>query len=121
MSGWILPSLPPNFADTLPEPTLNKAQEAEVKRVAKALLKTLKKEKLVLDWRARQQSRAAVRQFIEIELDKLPEVYTPGIFETKCDLAYRHVFDHYVGPSESVYHPGVIVLMKICREADEQC
>ena len=90
---------------TRPEPTLTKAQEAEVKRVAKALLEILKKEKLVLDWRARQQSRAAVRQFIEIELDKLPEVYTPDIFETKCDLAYRHVFDHYVGPSESVYHP----------------
>jgi type I restriction enzyme R subunit len=72
------------------------------------LLEILKKEKLVLDWRARQQSRAVVRQFIEIELDKLPAVYTPGIFETKCDLAYRHVFDHYVGPGESdVYAEAV--------------
>ena len=88
---------------TKPDPTLTKAQEGDVKRVAKELLEILKGEKLVLDWRGRQQSRAAVRQFIEIELDKLPEAYTPEIFDTKCDLAYRHVFDHYVGPGESVY------------------
>ncbi len=74
---------------TRPEPTLTKAQEAEVKRVAKALLETLKKEKLVPDNRARQQSRAAVRQGSEVELDKLSEVHSPDIFETKCDLAYR--------------------------------
>ena len=48
-------------------------------------------------------SRAAVRQFVEIELDKLPEVYTPELFEAKCDLAYRHIYDHYVGPGQSVY------------------
>ena len=86
-----------------PDPKLSKAQEAEVKNVAKALLETLKSEKLVLDWRSRQQSRATVRQFIEIELDKLPEVYAPNIYETKCDLAYRHVYDHYFGPGQNVY------------------
>jgi type I restriction enzyme R subunit len=90
---------------TKPKPTFTKAQKAEVKRVTKAQLGILKKKKLVLDWRARQQSRAAIRQFIEVELDRLSEVYTPDIFETKCDLAYRHMFDHYVGPSESLYHP----------------
>ncbi len=74
-----------------------------MKKVARGLLEVLKTEKLVLDWRSRQQARAAVRQFIEIELDKLPEVYTPEIFELKCDRAYRHVYDHYVGPGESVY------------------
>ena len=82
---------------------LTKAQEAEVKKVVKELLEILKAEKLVLDWRSRQQARAAVRQFIEIELDKLPEVYTPEIFEAKCDRTYRHVYDHYVGPGQSVY------------------
>ena len=86
-----------------PDPKLTKAQETEVKKVAKGLLEILKAEKLVLDWRSRQQSRAVVRQFIEIELDKLPEAYTPDIYETKCDLAYRHVYDSYYGPGESVY------------------
>ncbi len=73
---------------TKPDPTLTKAQEREVKKVAKGLLEVLKIEKLVLDWRSRQQSRAAVRQFIEIELDKLPEAYTPELFEAKCDRTY---------------------------------
>ena len=76
---------------------------AGVKKVAKELLEILKSEKLALDWRSRQQSRATVRQFIEIELDKLPEVYAPNIYETKCDLAYRHVYDHYFGPGQNVY------------------
>ena len=90
-----------------PDPKLTKAQEVEVKRVARELLQILKTEKLVLDWRSRQQSRAAVRQFIEIELDKLPEAYTPEIFEVKCNRTYRHVYDHYVGPGESVYEMAV--------------
>jgi len=35
-----------------------------VKTVAKSLLETLKREKLVLDWREKQQARAAVRKTI---------------------------------------------------------
>ena len=72
-------------------------------QLAQALLETLKTEKLVLDWRSRQQSRAAVKQWIGIALDKLPKVYVPEIYEKKCDLAYRHVFDCYHGPGQSVY------------------
>ncbi len=79
------------------------AQEAAVKKVAGELLEILKAEKLVLDWRSRQQSRAGVRTCIMDELNKLPEVYTPEVYNAKCDRAYRHVYDHYVGPGESVY------------------
>ena len=90
-----------------PDPKLTKAQEAEVKKVAKGLLEILKAEKLVLDWRSRQQSRAVVRQFIKFELDKLPEAYAPDIYDAKCDLTYRHVYDHYYGPGQSVYEEAV--------------
>ncbi len=72
----------------------SEALEREVKLVAKELLEILEMETLVLDRRSRQQSRAAVRQSIETELDKLPEAYTPEIFETNCDRAYRHVWPH---------------------------
>lgn len=57
----------------------------------------------MLDWRSRQQSRAAVRTFIKRELDQLPEVYSAEIFELKCERAYQHVFDSYYGGGESVY------------------
>ena len=40
---------------------LTNAQKADVKRVTKELLETLKAEKLVLNWRGRQQSRSVVR------------------------------------------------------------
>ncbi len=54
---------------TKPEMTLTGAERNEVKKVARELLETLKGEKLVLDWRKRQQSRAQVRVSIETVLD----------------------------------------------------
>jgi type I restriction enzyme R subunit len=88
---------------TKPEPKLSKKEEAEVKKVCKELLAKLKKEKLVLDWRNRQRARAAVKQTVKIVLDALPRVYTTTLYEQKCDLAFRHVYDSYAGGGESVY------------------
>jgi hypothetical protein len=47
------------------------------------MLETLKTEKLVLD--------------------TLPPVYTTELYETKCDLAFRHLFDSYSGEGKSLY------------------
>lgn len=49
------------FDLTKPEVTLTKGEEGQVKKVARSLLETLKNEKLVLDWKKRQTTRAAVR------------------------------------------------------------
>jgi type I restriction enzyme R subunit len=88
---------------TQPDPTLTKDQDAEVKKIVRSLLEKLKREKLVLDWRKRQQARQAVRLCIEEELDKLPEVYTPELYQEKCDATYRHVYDAYYGEGRSLY------------------
>jgi type I restriction enzyme, R subunit len=77
-------------------------EQREVKKVAKDMLQTLKGEKLVLDWRKRQQSRAMVRLCINEFLDKLPQVYTPEIYEAKCEAVYQHVYDSYDGIGEVV-------------------
>jgi len=69
----------------------------------KELLQKLSAEKLVLDWRKRQQTRAAVRVCIEETLDQLPRVYTPELFQQKCDLTYQHVYDSYFGSGGSIY------------------
>jgi type I restriction enzyme, R subunit len=58
---------------TKPELELNKKETEEVKKVARDLLETLKNEKLILDWRKKQQSRASVRLTIETVLDGLPK------------------------------------------------
>jgi len=88
---------------TRPEMTLGKKEELQVKRVAQKLLETLKEEMFVLDWRKRQQSRAAVLVSIEETLDILPRIYTPELFQNKCDLVYQHVYDSYFGPEQSIY------------------
>jgi len=88
---------------TKPDPKLTRKQEAAVKKVAQELLETLKREKLVLDWRKRQQTRAAVRVCIEEALDCLPQPFTPELWRQKCEVVYQHVFDSYFGQQQSVY------------------
>jgi type I restriction enzyme, R subunit len=86
-----------------PSPELTDAEEAQVKKVADELLATLKRGKLVLDWRKQQATRAAVRVVIEETLDRLPEAYTRQIYAQKCDAVYQHVFDSYWDDGHSVY------------------
>jgi type I restriction enzyme, R subunit len=65
---------------TKPDIELTETERRKVKATAKELLTTLKKEKLILDWRKRQQSRAMVRLTIEMVLDSgLPRAYTPRV------------------------------------------
>ena len=45
----------------------------------------------------------AVRYTVETVFDNLPRVYTPEIYEQKCEHVYQHVFDSYVGQSSSIY------------------
>jgi type I restriction enzyme R subunit len=63
----------------------------------------LKNERLVLDWRKKQQARAAVRQLIEQMLDRLPSAYSKAVYERVCERAYLHVHDCYYGDGKSVY------------------
>jgi len=86
---------------TKPEPVLTKAEEAEVKKVCRELLATLKREKLVLDWREKQQAKAAVMQTMKVEMRRLPAQYTKDVRAEKMARAYAHVYDHYVGGGQS--------------------
>jgi type I restriction enzyme R subunit len=88
---------------TKPDMKLSKSEEIEVKKVAKELLEILKKEKLVLDWKKGQTTRASVRYTVETVLDQLPRVYSPQIYEQKCEQVYQHVFDSYSGVSSGIY------------------
>jgi type I restriction enzyme, R subunit len=89
---------------TKPEIELSEDDRKKVKSAAKDLLNTLKTEKLVLDWRKRQQARAEVRVTIEKLLDQgLPRTYTPDLFEQKTNAVFQHVYDSYFGAGRSVY------------------
>jgi type I restriction enzyme R subunit len=86
-----------------PAPELSDAEKIQVKKVADELLVILKRDKLVLDWRKQQATRAAVRVTVEETLDRLPEAFTRQIYAQKCDIVYQHVFDSYWDNARSVY------------------
>jgi type I restriction enzyme R subunit len=66
-------------------------------------LGTLKREKLVLDWRKRQQSRAAVRVLIEDMIWQLPKRFTDEMCRQKSAQIYQHIYDNYWGADQSIY------------------
>jgi len=90
--------------DILKKPKLTNKETEQVKLASKKLLRVLKNEKLILDWRKKQQARAEVLFTIETILDEmLPESYTPEIYRQKCDTTYQHVYDSYYGDEKSIY------------------
>ncbi|MHB8613805.1 MAG: type I restriction enzyme endonuclease domain-containing protein [Candidatus Dormibacteraceae bacterium] len=86
-----------------PAPQLSEAEKVQVKRVAEELLSILKRDKIVLDWRKQQSTRAAVRVTVEETLDGLPEAFTRQLYAQKCDAVYQHVFDSYWDDGHTVY------------------
>jgi len=86
-----------------PAPELSDAERTQVKAVAEELLGVLKQNKIVLDWRKEQATRAAVRVAVEETLDRLPEKFTRQIYAQKCDAVYQHVFDSYWDDGHSVF------------------
>ncbi len=81
--------------------------KVQVKRVAKELLTTLRKEKLILDWRKEQATRAGVLVAVKEVLDRLPEKFTQPIYQEKCNQVYEYVFKSYWDDGHSVYDLAV--------------
>ncbi|NJL55686.1 DUF3387 domain-containing protein, partial [bacterium] len=95
--------------DLLTRPALNLSdkERERVKHIAQQLLQTLKHEKLVLDWRKHQYTRAAVQNTINVFLDEqLPDTYGPDLYEQKCIALYQHIYESYFGAGKSVYNPA---------------
>jgi type I restriction enzyme R subunit len=88
---------------TDPKLELGPRQRARVKRAARELLQKLKARQFVLDWRKRQQSRAAVQVAIRDTLDDLPKCYTARLCEQKGQAVYQHVYEAYWGAGSGVY------------------
>jgi len=78
---------------TRPDMKLNKKDIKQVKSIARSLLENLKTQKLVLDWKKKQQTRAGVKLAISKFLDQLPRVYSKDLYDKKCDAVYQFVYD----------------------------
>tara|TARA_Y100000590_G_C15722301_1_gene1013918 strand:+ start:124 stop:3240 length:3117 start_codon:yes stop_codon:yes gene_type:complete len=89
---------------TRPDIGLNQNEITTVKKVARDLLNVLKAEKLVLDWKTRQNTRADVFVSIERILDEgLPTAYEKDLYSSKCASVFDHIYDSYLGQDKSVY------------------
>ena len=89
---------------TRPGPELSPNEIESIKLICKNLLAKLKTEKLVLAWRTKRTTRAAVRVEIEKMLDSgLPGKYTAELFEQKCGVLFQHVLEKYPDQGASVY------------------
>ncbi|MEB0003945.1 type I restriction endonuclease subunit R [Cryobacterium sp. RTC2.1] len=87
-----------------PAPDLTARELQDLKLASSGLLTAMKRERLVVDWRKRQQSRAAVRVEVESQLDRiLPRSFSVDLYKKKCDAVYQHIFESYFDDGSSVY------------------
>lgn len=82
---------------------LTQKEILKVKKIAKELLEKLKNGKLVLDWRKKQQARAAVKLCIEEVLEELPESFNNDLYQQKCELVFQHVYESYYDANNNIY------------------
>jgi type I restriction enzyme, R subunit len=68
-----------------------------------SLLAKLKTEKLVLDWRKQQTTRAGVLTTIKEVLDELPRAYTKELYEQNAMPCISTSYDAYTGQGRSIY------------------
>lgn len=88
---------------TKPEPDLTKTELIKVRGAAKKLLESVA-DKLVLDWKRRQQTRSAVRVVVGTTLDdELPDVYDRELLDRKVDAIFDHIYASYFNDGGSVY------------------
>ncbi|MYL24373.1 HsdR family type I site-specific deoxyribonuclease [Halomonas alkaliantarctica] len=89
---------------TKPAPEMSDKEVAKVKAMCRDLLETLKKEKLVLDWRKKPKAKGDVRSTLEIVFDReLPESFDEDVYNEKCEEAFHHLMTSYYGGGQSVY------------------
>jgi type I restriction enzyme R subunit len=81
---------------TTPEPKLTKAQEQEVKKVARGLLEKLQGLVDAVDWMRGQETRGAVQWAIKVGLNELPEdPYPKDLWDAKVDQVWDFVLKRY--------------------------
>jgi type I restriction enzyme, R subunit len=90
---------------TRPDPVLTDDEQAEVRKVARKLMRHIE-EKLVLDWRKKAETREAARVLVKDILDELPDAYDPETFDRKCEIVFNHIFASYFDDGRSVYDEG---------------
>lgn len=86
---------------TRPEPELSKAEETEVKKVARDLLEKLQGLLAAEDWQGRPQIRADVQSTIRFTLDELPQQpYPEPLWNEKVGAVWTFIFQRRQGSQD---------------------
>jgi type I restriction enzyme, R subunit len=80
-------------------PDLSEENRAGVKKIARTLLETLRRDRLVPGWRKNPQTRAAVRACIDETLRGLPEGCAREGLPVRAEAIYQYIYDGYFGVS----------------------
>ncbi|GAB7540994.1 hypothetical protein CS8_006570 [Cupriavidus sp. 8B] len=89
---------------TTPKPKLTKAEETQVKRVAKALLAKLHELVDGVDWLRGQETRGAVWSEIRLRLNELPqEPYPDTLWNAKVGQVWDFVTRRYAGEGARIH------------------
>ncbi len=60
-------------------------------------------ERLVIDWRKKQQARAGVQVAIHDGLNDLPDTYDTQRFQHTLNVVYQHIYENYASAEQSTY------------------
>ena len=112
---------------TKPAPELTDSELKKVRNAAKSLLDHVE-EKLVLDWKKKESSKAGVLVAIGDALDaELPEAYGPELFDEKRQLIYEHLYSSFGNDGDSIYDGdaeaeplAVMTMPQTLEEVEEQ-
>lgn len=115
---------------TKPAPELTDTELRNVRNAAQDLLDKVT-DKLVLDWKKKESTRASVRVAIRSALDSgLPDAYGLDLFKEKQQAVYEHFYASFGNDGESVYddeprevEPGdstVLTMPQTLDEVDER-
>jgi type I restriction enzyme R subunit len=89
---------------TRPDMQLAEKEADDIKQVCRDLLNRLRAEKLVLDWKKKQNTVADVEVTIGKVLDSgLSEKFEKEVYDEKCRLIFSHVYDCYMGEGKTIY------------------
>lgn len=89
---------------TTPDPQLTKAQEQEVKKVARGLLEKLQGLVDAVDWVRGQETRGSVWTAIRVGLNELPDdPYPQDLWDAKVDQVWDFVLQRYAKEGSSGY------------------
>ena len=86
-----------------PEIEMTSHDKKQVKSVARKLPQTLKEASMALDWRKKLRTRADVYSTVKTVLGDLARIFSPELYQQKCETVYQHVYDSYLGEGESIY------------------